>query len=328
MSRGTWSRNLINIILPTTENLIPVNTVLPMASPNPPIINTPMVYTPGTWSGGTPVFDHWEAFSGGVWIDVSADMPNANSAPTDNQFGLSLRLIETNTGAEAVSAATAAVTGGLYDSLIAYWKLDEASGNRADSYGPHTLTDNNTVTQAAGKVGNAAYFVAANTESLSVADHVDLRAGDRDFSCDLWFYADNLVGTQFIMSQGSASSGAGLGFSLFLNTSNLQVRMASGATNATLTIGAVSAATWYYVAIWYDAATNTLWAQLNGDAAVSVTLVGAANGPAGALRYGASQTAATPLTGRIDEAARWNRALTGTDRMKRYNGGSGNTLPF
>ena len=32
----------------------------------------------------------------------------------------------------------------LYTNLIAYWKLDEASGNRADSKGSNTLTDTNT----------------------------------------------------------------------------------------------------------------------------------------------------------------------------------------
>ena len=35
--------------------------------------------------------------------------------------------------------------------LLAWWQLDEASGNRADSHtGGYTLTDNNTVTTAQG----------------------------------------------------------------------------------------------------------------------------------------------------------------------------------
>ncbi len=40
----------------------------------------------------------------------------------------------------------------LLDNLVSYYKLDEASGNRADSQGGLTLTDNNTVTQAVGQV--------------------------------------------------------------------------------------------------------------------------------------------------------------------------------
>ena len=42
-----------------------------------------------------------------------------------------------------------------------YWQLGEASGTRADTYLDNDLDDNNTVTQAVGKVGNAAQFTAA-----------------------------------------------------------------------------------------------------------------------------------------------------------------------
>jgi len=40
----------------------------------------------------------------------------------------------------------------LTTSLISWWDLDETSGSRADSHGSNTLTDNNTVTSAAGNV--------------------------------------------------------------------------------------------------------------------------------------------------------------------------------
>lgn len=39
---------------------------------------------------------------------------------------------------------------GLLTNLVGYWQLEEASGSRADSKGSNTLTDNATVTQAAG----------------------------------------------------------------------------------------------------------------------------------------------------------------------------------
>ena len=42
--------------------------------------------------------------------------------------------------------------------------MDEASGTRYDSYGNNHLTDNNTVTVAAGKKGSAASFAPANAE--------------------------------------------------------------------------------------------------------------------------------------------------------------------
>jgi hypothetical protein len=56
----------------------------------------------------------------------------------------------------------------LSDGLVGYWKMDEASGDRSDSSGSdHTLTDNNTVTSAAGKFARAGSFEEENSEYLS-----------------------------------------------------------------------------------------------------------------------------------------------------------------
>ncbi|MBU1457039.1 MAG: LamG domain-containing protein, partial [Proteobacteria bacterium] len=57
-----------------------------------------------------------------------------------------------------------------------WWKLNEISGNRADSVstGPVTLTDNNSVLSSGGYIeGVGADFERANTESLEAADSAD-----------------------------------------------------------------------------------------------------------------------------------------------------------
>jgi hypothetical protein len=89
----------------------PTNTVAPSATPNPPVIGTAMTYTAGTWSSGTPTFTRWESSATGVgsWSTAAATMPNANSAPTDTEFGLYLRPVETNDGVEAAGAAVGQV---------------------------------------------------------------------------------------------------------------------------------------------------------------------------------------------------------------------------
>jgi hypothetical protein len=85
------------------------NTVAPSATPNPPVIGTPMVYTAGEWSSGTPIFDRWESSAdGSVWATAAA-MPDFDSPPTDAEFGKVLRVIEVNGIVEAASAATGAV---------------------------------------------------------------------------------------------------------------------------------------------------------------------------------------------------------------------------
>jgi len=62
----------------------------------------------------------------------------------------------------------------VYDDAVALWKLDEASGTRADSIGSLDLTDNNTVGSTSKGVDapanlpdTVASFVAANSESLT-----------------------------------------------------------------------------------------------------------------------------------------------------------------
>ncbi len=83
----------------------------------------------------------------------------------------------------------------LLTDLKAHWKLNEASGARVDSHGSNDLTDNNTVTQVAGKIGNAAQFTAANSEWLSRGTDVDLGLGaDTDCTWAGWFYMDSKPG--------------------------------------------------------------------------------------------------------------------------------------
>ena len=51
--------------------------------------------------------------------------------------------------------------------LLAFWKMAETSGTRYDETANNEdLTDNNTVSYATGKVGNAADFEASNNEYL------------------------------------------------------------------------------------------------------------------------------------------------------------------
>ena len=75
----------------------------------------------------------------------------------------------------------------LTDNLIAFWELEEASGTRNDAHGSNHLTDNNTVAQGTGKVGNCADFELDNSEYLSIADNAALSVGDEDFTIQAWF---------------------------------------------------------------------------------------------------------------------------------------------
>lgn len=118
------------------------------------------------------VVEGYLAWKWGLQANLPADHPYKNAAPTYTR-GVS------KTG------------------LISYWKLDETSGNAVDAHGSNTLTDENTVGSAVGKVLTGRSFVAANSERLSIPSNATLQTGDVDFSISLWIKPSAAPGITF-----------------------------------------------------------------------------------------------------------------------------------
>lgn len=78
------------------------------------------------------------------------------------------------------------LTPGINTDLISAWNLNESSGNAADSIGSNILTNNNAVTYVSGKLNNAASFVAASSQSLSIASNSTLNVGTGNFAFACW----------------------------------------------------------------------------------------------------------------------------------------------
>lgn len=103
-----------------------------------------------------------------------------------------LGTVTMNTVVIADSAAAGfSPTGSITNNLIAFWKMDEASGNRMDSFGGHTLLDNNSVLQASGIKNQAGLYVASNSEYLLHANTSTLATGDVEFGMSAWFYLNS-----------------------------------------------------------------------------------------------------------------------------------------
>src|SRR5438876_10841799 len=77
----------------------------------------------------------------------------------------------------------AASNSTLLNGLTVYYALSNTSDATG---GGLTLTNHNTVTFSAGKVGNAANFVAASSQYLSRADSAAFQMGTGDFSVAAW----------------------------------------------------------------------------------------------------------------------------------------------
>lgn len=223
------------------------------------------------------------------------------------------------------------------DNLVAYWKLEEASGDRADSVGSNTLTSNNTVGQATGKILNCAQFNAASSRYLSIADNSDVSMGDVDCTLMCWVYFDNKSasanGQRFYSKDDQGTNREYLvGYETTANKFTVIVwGSASGgnfkqvfATN----FGAPSNSTWYCIFAWHDATANTVNISVNdGTTNSSAHTTGIYNGAA-ALQIGALNATAQFMDGRLDEMGIWKRVLTSGERTSLYNGGSGLAYPF
>jgi hypothetical protein len=65
----------------------------------------------------------------------------------------------------------------LLESLVSFWEFEAAGNLGLDSFGTNHLTNVNSVSQAAGLIGNAGSFVSASSQYLSLADNAALSMG-------------------------------------------------------------------------------------------------------------------------------------------------------
>lgn len=220
--------------------------------------------------------------------------------------------------------------GGLKGDLVSYWTLNEASGTRADSYGSNNLTDNATVTGAAGKLSTSSQFTAANSEYLSVADNSDLSMGDVDFTITGWAYLDSLGTARGALGKWGTSREYLVSVSTgnqmqFFVTSDGTSGTAVSVTGTTVTL---TTATWYFVKAWHDSVGNTINIQVNdGTIHTTAHTLGVFNGTS-ELRLGSNEVAPNHWNGRLDDWAIWRKALSGAQGTTLYNGGVGLAYPF
>jgi hypothetical protein len=228
----------------------------------------------------------------------------------------------------------ASVTGfaaSLLTNLVGFWKLEEASGTRDDAYFTNDLTDNNTVGQAAGQIGNAASFVRANSESLSLSDHAGLDYTDFTVAC--WVNLTTAADWMALISKWHGGSNL-REFALFYSAGSSRYRLevsgdgsSTTAVNAS-TFGLPPTATWHFVVAWHDAAADTIYIQVNNGTVDSAAhAAGAFNSTAG-LRLGAIDDPGDYHNGLLDAVGFWSRVLTSDERDYLYNSGTGREHPF
>lgn len=213
----------------------------------------------------------------------------------------------------------------LTDNLVAFWELEEASGNRTDSVASIVLTDTNTVTSTTGKVGTAAQFTLANLEDLDCVDNAALSMGDIDFTIQAWAYFDDVAFTHVLVSKGNGLGGT-LEYGLYADdTPAIKFRVdGGGSTFPTVTSSVTpSTSTWYHIIAWHDSVDNEIGIAVNAGTAVTSAYSGGSQDTAQPFYLGYDGSSGRWHNGRLDQVGIWKRVLTSGERTSLYNSGSG-----
>lgn len=223
----------------------------------------------------------------------------------------------------------------LTDNLVSYWKLDEASGNAADSVGSNTLTNTGTMTYAAAKINNGAVpasgkYLIATDPSFSEGQNMSWSFWGRPASIPTDFFAltkrvtvtanrsfrigNNGVDGTMLVSISSDGSSANEGSC----TSNAAIFVANETHFYVVTFDGTQASG-SRCKIYKDGVDVT-----GTDATPSTVFNSTANFYLGANEGGGLNWPG----GWLDEVGTWNRTLAPSEVTTLYNGGAGLQYPF
>jgi hypothetical protein len=227
-------------------------------------------------------------------------------------------------GQQLLNPYVFAATSTLNTGLVAYWKLDEASGDRTDTFGGLVLT-NHSAGSTTGKISNCTTFTSGSSHYMQGGDVLDATT---DFTIGFWGYkTTSPAATMTFIQKGS---GAFSEYEIYhrSTTQKMAVVTNNGTVVDETTVGVLATGAWFAVMCWFDSGSGTLYISVNDTAAASGS-ASVANG-SNTLNFGCEGNGAGGfLNGRMDEVAFWSRVLTAGERTEWYNSTNGKTCcPF
>jgi hypothetical protein len=227
-------------------------------------------------------------------------------------------------------APTVTVSGSTLDNdLIAYWPLDEASGNAIDAHGSNDLTDVSSVGSAAGKVGNARDFEVGTGNYFEGADNADLSiSSDQAFTIQAWVNLESKADSMGIVSKTTAGSEYLLYYDLGADRFYFFIWDGSGTATSVeaSSLGSPSTATWYHIVAGHDPDNNKIFIRVNAGTQNETATSTGTRDLDSAFRIGQWITFA--WDGLIDEVGFWKRVLTSDEIADLYNSGDGRDYDY
>ena len=217
---------------------------------------------------------------------------------------------------------------------VAYWKMEEASGARADATGRDNNLSPLNVSSAVGKIGNSVEFdEGVEVESyLQSATPTELTT-DGDFSISFWIYfnsqQDGSDKTLFVRNNFTEFDVKSF-FSIALQKFVIAFYVTeSGVDKEVISTFDISLGTWHHFYISYDSGNpSTLTIIANNETATTFNGTGGLSSDPDSITSIGGYVGFPGFSpdGRIDEAGYWKRLLTADERAYLYNSGSGRTL--
>ena len=144
----------------------------------------------------------------------------------------------------------------LLTNLVSYWKLDEASGTRADSHGTNHLTPSNAPVGAAGKIGQGCDFESSSGQMLSHPDADPL--GNESFTYALWFKRET-IGAQRNASLRKMTTHTARCYHVYLSDgTGLTFYWAYRGFTTRRVATIPDDLNWHFVLFWTDATADTV----------------------------------------------------------------------
>lgn len=232
----------------------------------------------------------------------------------------------------------------LLTDLKAYYKLDESSGNAADSSGNgYTLTNQGSMTYsgAAPLINNGADINATGTKFVGGVITGMAITGTSGITLNAWAKGSGIVSGTSIIGRRATTGTDYLNYGIDLKTSNgIVFSFTTGTvtyhqwqTNDSLSTLGLANGSWHMITITYTFGTGSsivcyvdgvsksgAWFTNNGNA----THTDDANQQFGVGGYG-NNLAGSHIA---DETGVWTRALTASEVTSLYNGGAGLAYPL
>jgi len=212
-------------------------------------------------------------------------------------------------------------TESLNTDIVAYWPFANASDVTGNGHNLGANEGTPAYTASGCKIGSCFSSTNGNNLNLNGDGEVDFGYGDNDFTWSVWVLYDNVAVSGYFFGRGatySASTGND-----GANTDYWGADWWSPSGAKTGAIG--SSGTWYQYTMVYDASESNLTLWKDASPFFDFDLGTIQLGGAIDTNFGTRGASDYDLNGKMDEMGYWNRALSNSEVVQLYNGGTGMT---